>query len=331
MDDLELLSELRANAPEPDADRLRALRARSLRRRRRLRPVLSLPLAMTAAVAVIAAVAVVVHDDERPVARPPVTAEATPVSAEVMLRQAALMAEKRLPDGISPRPDQWLYRKSVVRQPADGSVETQEYWTRYDGTRQATRLGRRPMETRTLGPDPGDDDLSPRQYAARLAKLPTDPDRLLAHVKGDRHWKDKPDEERGRADYPDARAFGVLSVYLSQEVPLPPKLEAAIFRALARIPGVRVDLGIRDAAGRSGMGIAYEVGAPGFGTRRDENGQVTERSYVILDSTTYRYLGSRTDYLRDQLINGAVAFPQGSFFATAKVAAGVVDEPGQIP
>ena len=56
------------------------------------------------------------------------------------------------------------------------------------------------METRTIEPDPGDDDLSPRQYAARLAKLPTDPDRLLAHVKGDRHWRDKPDEERGRGE-----------------------------------------------------------------------------------------------------------------------------------
>ncbi|WP_433365100.1 CU044_5270 family protein [Streptosporangium sp. CA-115845] len=330
MDDLKLLSELRADAPEPDADRLRALRARSLRRRRRLRPVLSLPLAMTAAVAVIAAVTVV-YGDDRPVTRPPVTIEATPVNAEVMLRQAALMAEKRLPDGISPRPDQWLYRKSVVRQPADGSVEVQEYWTRYDGTRQATRLGRRPMETRTIEPDPGDDDLSPRQYAARLAKLPTDPDRLLAHVRGDRHWQDKPDEERGLDEPADARAFRVLSVYLGQGVHLPPKLEAAIFRALARIPGVRVDLGIRDAAGRPGMGIAYEVGAPGFGTQRDENGQVTERSYVILDSTTYRYLGSRTDFLRDRLISGEVVFTQGSVFATAEVAAGVVDEPGQIP
>ncbi|MEU4537040.1 CU044_5270 family protein [Streptosporangium sp. NPDC023825] len=331
MDDLKLLSELRANAPEPDADRLRALRARSLRRRSRFRPVLSLPMAVTAAVAVIAAVIVVVNDDERPVVPPSVTVEATPVSAEVMLRKAALTAEKRRPESTPLRPDQWLYRKSVVMQPADGSVEVQEYWTRYDGTRQATRMGSRPMETRTIGPDPGDDDLSPRQYAARLAKLPTDPDRLLAHVKGDLHWRDKPDAERGLHEHPDARAFRVLSLYLGQEEHMPPKLEAAIFRALARIPGVRVDLGVRDAVGRSGMGIAYEVGSPGYGTQRDENGQVTERSYVILDSTTYRHLGMRTEYLQDYLIGGEVAFEKGSVFATAEVASGVVDEPGQIP
>ncbi|MEU4407532.1 CU044_5270 family protein [Streptosporangium sp. NPDC023963] len=331
MDDLKLLSELRADAPEPDADRLRALRARSLRRRSRFRPVLSLPMAVTAAVAVIAAVIVVVNDDERPVVPPSVTVEATPVSAEVMLRKAALTAEKRRPESTPLRPDQWLYRKSVVTQPADGSTEVQEYWTRYDGTRQATRMGSRPMETRTIGPDPGDDDLSPRQYAARLAKLPTDPDRLLAHVKGDLHWRDKPDEERGLHEHPDARAFRVLSLYLGQEEYMPPKLEAAIFRALARIPGVRVDLGVRDAVGRSGMGIAYEVGSPGYGTQRDENGQVTERSYVILDSTTYRHLGTRTDYLQDYLINGEVAFRKGSAFVTAEVASGVVDEPGQIP
>ncbi|WP_329428921.1 CU044_5270 family protein [Streptosporangium sp. NBC_01495] len=331
MDDLKSLRALRADAPEPDADRLRALRARSLRRRHRFRPVLSLSMAMAATVAVIAAVVVVVNNDERSAARPPVTVEATPVSAEVMLRQAALTAEKRRPDRTPPRPDQWLYRKSVGIQPADGAVDVQEHWTRYDGTRQATRLDSGPVETRTIEPDPGNDDLSPRQYAARLARLPTDPDRLLAHVKGDLHWRDKPDEERGLDEPPDARAFRVLSLYLGQEVSMPPKLEAAIFRALARIPGVRVDLGVRDAAGRAGMGIAYEVGAPGFGTQRDENGQVTQRSYVILDSTTYRYLGSRTDYLQDYLIKGEVAFPKGGVFATAEVAAGVVDEPGQIP
>ncbi|MEU8204091.1 CU044_5270 family protein [Streptosporangium sp. NPDC049046] len=334
MDDLKLLSELRADAPEPDADRLRALRARSLRPRRRFRPVLSLPMVTTAAmtaVAAIAAVVVVVNDDGRSVVSPPAIVEVTPVSAQVMLRQAALTAEKRRPEDTPPRPDQWLYRKSVVRQPADGAVETQEYWTRYDGTEQATRLGSGPMERRTVEPDPDDDDLSPQQYAARLAKLPTDPDELLAHVKGDLHWRDKPVEERGLHEHPDARAFRVLSLYLGQEEYMPPKLEAAIFRALARIPGVRVDLGVRDAVGRSGMGIAYEADSPGSGTRRDENGEVVERSYVVLDSTTYNHLGSRTEYLRDYLINGEVAFQKGSVFATAEVAAGVVDEPGQLP
>ncbi|MEU8036319.1 CU044_5270 family protein [Streptosporangium sp. NPDC049078] len=336
MDDLKLLSELRADAPEPDAARLRTLRARSLRPRprRRFRPVLSLPMATTAAmtaVAAVAAVVVMVNGDGRSAVPPPAIVEVTPVSAQVMLRQAALTAEKRRPEDTPPRPDQWLYRKSVVMQPADGAVETQEYWTRYDGTEQATRLGSGPLERRTIEPDPDDDDLSPRQYAARLAKLPTDPDELLAHVKGDLHWRDNPVEERGLHEHPDARAFRVLSVYLGREEYMPPKLEAAIFRALARIPGVRVDLGVRDAVGRSGMGIAYEADSPGSGTRRDENGEVVERSYVVLDSTTYNHLGSRTEYLRDYRINGEVAFQKGSVFATAEVAAGVVDEPGQVP
>ncbi|MFD0884696.1 hypothetical protein ACFQ08_09055, partial [Streptosporangium algeriense] len=174
-----------------------------------------------------------------------------------------------------------------------------------------------------------DDDLTPREYAARLAELPTDPGRLLAHVRGDRHWAAKPEGETGEP--PDARAFRVLSVYLNQEVPVPPRLRGAIFRALAEIPGVRVDSGVRDAVGRAGIGIAYERGAPGVGTQHDTDGRVVSRSYLVLDATTYEFLGTRTDWVRDEFVNGEVAFPAGSFHATAELAKGVVNGPGELP
>jgi hypothetical protein len=223
-----------------------------------------------------------------------------------------------------------MYRKTVVRQPG-GAAEPQEHWTRFDGTRQAVRLGRGPLETRTSVPDPADDDLTPREFAARLAALPTDPGELLAHVKADGHWATRPEGEAHAAEHPDARAFRVLSVYLDQEVPLPPRLHAAIFRALARIPGVRVDHGVRDAAGRPGMGIAYERDAPGVGTERDADGRVVARSYLLLDAATYEFLGRRVDYLRDYVLGGEVLFRAGSFYASAVVAAGVVERPGDIP
>ena len=334
MDDLKMLGGLRADAPEPDADRLRSLRARATRRRRR--PWLVPLLAATATVAV--AVAVTVNGTGWP-AGPPAGVEtapvrppsaATPVEAEVVLERAALMAEKRERD-TTPRPDQWMYRKVVVKDANDTENDVQEYWTRYDGTRQAFRQNREEMRITAHEPEPDDDDLTPREYAAKLAALPTDPDRLLAHVRGDRHWVTKPEEDPGGQEPPDARAFRVLSVYLDREVSMSPRLEAAIFRALARIKGVRTDAGVRDALGRPGIGIAYEVGAPGIGTQRDGNGQVISRPYLVLDPTTYRYLGSRVDYLQDERWGDEVIFPKGSFSATAEVAAGVVDEPGQVP
>ncbi|MEV8636941.1 CU044_5270 family protein [Streptosporangium sp. NPDC051023] len=190
------------------------------------------------------------------------------------------------------------------------------------------------MGTNVIKPDPDDDDLTPRQYAAKLAALPTDPDRLLAHVKGDGHWATKPEGDPGEREHPDARAFRVLSVYLDQEVPVPPRLEAAIFRALAKIPGVRTETGVRDALGRPGIGVAYEPGAPGapgVGTEYDGKGQVIARSYLVLDPTTYHYLGRRVDYLRDETFRGEVMFSKGNFYASAEVVAGVVDEAGRLP
>ncbi|GAA0422093.1 hypothetical protein Acor_51810 [Acrocarpospora corrugata] len=112
---------------------------------------------------------------------------------------------------------------------------------------------------------------------------------------------------------------------------MPPRLRGAIFRALAEIPGVRVDSGVRDAAGRAGIGVAHEGGASDAGLRRDADGQVTSRSYLVFDATTYEFLGRRVDYLRDYVFNGRIGTPAGSFFASAVVAAGVVDKPGEIP
>ncbi|NUR91660.1 MAG: CU044_5270 family protein, partial [Nonomuraea sp.] len=257
-----------------------------------------------------------------------VTAPVRTVRAETVLRQAALVVERR-PRGQAPRPDQWIYRKTVVDQPDDDPVDTQEYWTRYDGTRQATRVNGGPMETTDLRPDPGDDDLTPEQYAAKLARLPTDPAELLAHVKGDRHWATKPVGEAG-GEHPDARAFRVLSVYL--EAGLPPKVEAAVFRALAEIPGVRVDVGVRDAAGREGIGLAYEpAGVVPGGPRRDAEGRIVSRSYLVLDPATYRFLGRRIDNLQDDVVGDALIAPKGTFYATAEITTAVVDEPGQLP
>ncbi|TKK84969.1 hypothetical protein FDA94_27685 [Herbidospora galbida] len=323
MDDLKLLGGLRADAPEPSADRLDALRTRAMRRRRvRLAPPLLLVAAATGvAVVVVGGIGMPVPDLPT-TARPVVTGGIRPMNAEVVLRRAARVAERGAPVP-APRDDQWVYWKLLVQNGDDPAPIAEEYWTRFDGTAQSFRRAQGGMEHLAIEPEPGDDQLTPREFAAEFAELPTDPARLLDHVKNDPVWK-------ADGEHEDARAFRVFSVFLYQEVPLPPKLRGAIFRALAEIPGVRVDAGVRDAAGRTGIGVAFEGDVPGSGVRRDLYRQVTSRSYLIFDETTSAFLGRRVDQLRDERIH-TIDVPAGTRFVSAVIADGVVDEPGRIP
>ncbi|SEG64142.1 hypothetical protein SAMN05444920_103648 [Nonomuraea solani] len=170
--------------------------------------------------------------------------------------------------------------------------------------------------------DPGDDDLTPQQYDAKLRELPTDPRKLLAKVTADRHWIEGAREEGVPHEITpaDIRAYTVIMLYLSRYGTMPPRLEAAMFRALALIPGVRMEQGVADPAGRVGLGIWFE-GGHDFAYRR----------YEILDPKTYRYLGTRMVWLRDEYLGDGPepAFRKGSVGGTALLASAIVDRPGE--
>ncbi|MER5425261.1 CU044_5270 family protein [Streptosporangium roseum] len=316
MDDLQLLKEMRADAPEPDDDRLGMIRVRlaaptTAKRRMMWR----MPSLLAATVAAAVALVLVLGRSELP------QPQALPASAAEVLERAALVAGER-PLIASPRPGQWLYHKYMQRQPGESRGTTRAEWIRYDGRKLAVPDGRGGVwveDIRISG-----DDLSPQQYAEKLRALPTDPAELLAQVQSDRHWA-------VTGESVNARAFRVLMLYLGQQALMPPKSEAAIYRALAQIPGVRVEPGVRDAMGRPGVGLSYEPSEPGVGTTRDADGQVVTRSYLILAADTYRYLGRRVVWLRDEQSRGGVPNRAGAFYADAELAAGLVDEPGQIP
>ncbi|MFC7104634.1 CU044_5270 family protein [Nonomuraea rubra] len=315
--------EPRGRASRGRASRGRALRGRAARPGR-WRPGFWLaPSALAVTTAVAAVLVVVTAGGDR--VPGVVTAERTTQidTPRAVLLRAALMAERRQAGG-TPRDDQWMYRMVTVQQPGDARRTVQEYWTRYDGTEQAFREDEGPMERHRIEPDPDDDDLTPKQYAARLAALPTEPGKLLAHVRADRHWQTRP-AEKGEERL-DALAFRVLSVYLEQEAPVPPELEAAIFRALAEIPGIRVDQGVPDAVGRHGVGLSYDLAA-----QRDAGGRLVSRSYVVLDPTTFEFLGRRVENLQDDVLGGEVLARKGTYYATAELASGVVDRPGVTP
>jgi hypothetical protein len=62
---------------------------------------------------------------------------------------------------------------------------------------------------------------------------------------------------------------------------MPPRLQAAVYRATAKIPGVRTEQNVVDAVGRHGLAVGREA--------------VREvvLSQIIRDPHTYRYLGTR--------------------------------------
>ncbi|MFI9596697.1 CU044_5270 family protein [Nonomuraea sp. NPDC052265] len=319
MDDLKILAEMRANAPLPDADRLRRLRRRATRRGRRFAIMPSLLVAGVAAVMIVVVAVSVLQ--RPPEVRPLPNVGAILLNSETVLERAAKTVEERA-TAPEPRPDQWQYTKILNVQPADGRTQTLESWLRYDGKQSAGRDPEGNFRAQDNPPDPGDDDLSPQQYREKLLKLPTDPDKLLAHVAGDRHWIDYPKEEgvSKKVEDPDSRAYRILSLYLTQEAVMPPKLEAAIFRALAKIPRVKIEQNVRDATGRAGLGLF-----------RSTIGEEDSRRYLILDPRTYQVMADQSVWLRDEMINGEVAYRKGAVFADVWLAAGIVDKPGEVP
>ncbi|MFI6513758.1 CU044_5270 family protein [Streptosporangium sp. NPDC050855] len=323
MDDLRSLREWRAEVPEPDRDWVVQERRRLLTRMRRNRwaPGRRLLVGVAAGVtAVLAVLAVTVLRPEPPAPDPVSLPPVVRLDSDVVLARAAEVAGRRKGDR-TPLPTQWQYTRTLDKQPNSDTVETREGWMRYDGAQSAGFDENGELVVEDVPPDPGDDDLSPQQYDAKLRELPTDPEKLLAKVTGDRHWIDYPREESGpeNAEPDDARAYRVIMLYLSRYGSMPPRLEATLFRALARIPGVRIEQGVVDAAGRAGLGLWKE-----------EPGDQASRRYFILDPGTYRYLGEQTVWLRDEFLGDSEpAFHKGAVWRTALLSSVIVDRPGQ--
>ncbi|RSN45640.1 CU044_5270 family protein [Actinomadura sp. WAC 06369] len=236
-------------------------------------------------------------------------------NASELLERAAMSAETRA--FTAPRPDQWVYVESRSRRgdtpngplsddPAD--TRTNKSWTRADGKMIAYmengRLERSPM---IAGSPPSD-------YAS-LAKLPTDPDALLTWVYADMGGLGETAEGRY------ATAYTTLSTILRDNV-LPPKLEAAVFRAIKQIPDVTLVEGRLDMSGRQAIAL----------------GRITEgylHEEILFDPKTYGYLGERAVAIREHSTrgeDGTLAFRKGDLMRlTVQVKTGIVDDAGQLP
>ncbi|MDQ7905157.1 CU044_5270 family protein [Phytohabitans sp. ZYX-F-186] len=294
-------------------DRIRAAEApaapRGHRRTRRW-PVLAGLIAAAAAVGVVGMVAV--ENLGTPVARDGNVLDqrhaggalpfARPASAAEVLENAAWTVSRK--PWVAPRPDQFMYKearvlvndKALTEQAPNGPlvpgrtsvVRTQE-WTRIDARVWANmdegKLVVRHQERGMVwGEIPYDD----------LARLTT-PEAVLA-------WQRAP------------KPYGVeLDALLSRYV-LPPAVEAAVFRAIARQEGVRLNPDAVNIDGRPAVGLGVTVD----GYRSQE---------LLFDKQTYALIGERSVAIADHTkvaLDGTSHIRKGDLFRQAVYTASII-------
>ncbi len=225
--------------------------------------------------------------------------------AVAVLEGAARGAEEEESYGTV-RYDQFVYIKSRIAytsQEGGGPekldpVHVREIWRSVDGTR-AGLLEEDIDGNRHVELEPSEDGGRSTDYRD-LARLPTDPDEMY-------DWLYETSGEQVDAEHRDRdeEAF-VLFGDLIQESLMPPRVSAALYRAAARIPGVDVVRGVKDAEGREGVAIV----------RRSGGVQVQ----LIFDETTSAFLGER-EIDEDGTVRGISAILDRA----------VVDKAGQRP
>lgn len=147
-------------------------------------------------------------------------------------------------------PEELAKHKGLFTPKAYNGAVQQEQWDSVDGKRDGLRKGvalADPSKKMTM-------DMKGAGYLTfqQLQALPTDPDALLKKLSGDAKGV-KP-----------ARRTEVVVENLGaiiDDATLLPDLSAAIYHAMAELPGVRVVDHVKDAAGREGVGLTFK-GAP---------------------------------------------------------------------
>lgn len=293
----------------PDAERLAPGRARlvaaasgrrSGRRSGPRVPAWRLAAAGTAVAVLGVPAAIAVLDDgpPRPGSGPP-PVSATPVSAAAFLEGAAGEIEQRF--DYRPGNHQWVYTK-LFHAGADPRAPQyavqRETWTRFDGLQSAgyaAQAGGKPkLEIRDEGwvrTEPDGEERSPAQWYDYLRTLSKTPAEQLSELRKQAD-EDAAKKGLGKTGFRQGRdqwVFTRLGSYLSLEQSMPEPARGAIFRTIARIPGIGIRPDARDALGRPGVGI----------TRTGGDGVRTE---FLLDPDSYAYLGMRLVNVKAQTL-----------------------------
>jgi hypothetical protein len=134
-------------------------------------------------------------------------------------------------------------------------------------------------------------------YAA-LEKLPTAPGALLSYLYREQATACPKVGIPVVRERP-AMQWSGISTILTDVPVLPPRFGAALFEAAARIPGVKVIMNARDAAGERGIAVARAL-PEGRGPDRG----YPESSAFIFRPHTYQFIGTATAYPSGTALTG---------------------------
>lgn len=299
MNDLDMVRAVLDEVPEPAPARLAAGRTRLLAAtaapgtgpRRRPRRLL-LPAALTTAAAAAVAAVLAVALAGGPAVSPGTatgTGTGAPQPADLVAKVLGAAARVVASQPVTePTPGQWFYYRSVSKQTGQGT-QTDEEWITFDGTKSAyfepggqltTHTG--PPASKATGSNAlaaFDGGITPLTAYNAMAALPASPRALLAAVDAElaRAWAGQNYfGVTGEATTTPQREFAWLGLLLwNAYAAAPPSAVAAVYQAIATIPGVAVDQHVTDAAGRPALGVT------------DDQGQ-TE---ILLNPATYQPIG----------------------------------------
>ncbi|MFD0024080.1 CU044_5270 family protein [Streptomyces sp. NPDC058382] len=258
------------------------------------RPVLRIALTGAVAAAVAAGVLVAVHEDDGGKglsATPPRTSSPAMrnVSVRTVLNGAAAY-ERKHERAVSPRDDQFIYTKEIIKETNRATGATKSYvdenWRSVDDSQ--------PSWVMEIGhgwwapPVGKNESVWPPQDWSRLRKLPTDPEKLILSLLSKTGPDDRNDSLDDIADQEWSNIHFSLTGLLKLVPVMPEGLRPAAYEALGMVPGVKVVPNQKDAKGRTGVAITYDdptlpKGFAGFG------------GYFIFDPDTYRFLGFRDE------------------------------------
>jgi hypothetical protein len=232
-------------------------------------------------------------------------------SADQVLEQAARAAERK--PFTPPRDDQWIYTADKFTSSDGGKPFVRRAWHRVSGIGFAVQDDDGKLQVIDPPKQPGRDGRpAPFDDYKALAALRRDPDALLRWA----YEQAKNVEGAGLTE--DGDVYAIFSGALGRNV-LPPELEAAIFRALKRVPGVTVET--ITVLGHRVLSLAQ-----------------TEdwlREELFLDPETYAYRGERGTVVHDAVINPEKAgnatgeIEKGHTATSVRLTTAIVDKPGQ--
>ena len=297
MNDLDLMREMRADVPLPTRARLAPGRARllaSISRPSRPRYARRAILPVGAAAAVAVAVAIASGAVSGPATRstaPGAPAIRLTLTAQLLNAASATVAKQ---PAVRPGPHQWFYTK-FVEYDYGQPIQSSENWETFDGHQTAYFEGPNgPLIVHTGPVITGGGPTALDKYNANatsltaynaLASLPSSPKALLAVVAQQVAAVGSQNVAAGSpVSWYAPTSHGALEFdYLAQllwnsaAAAEPPSAEAAVFRAMAAIPGISSQRGITDVVGQPAIGLSGNGG----------------KTQLLLDPQTYQVIGMR--------------------------------------